>query len=81
MFIQLKPSVKIFSKSCTVSLVVRSAKITFNIFLSMQLLNAIQDGAFLGLRMGGEGAERQHISYNDETWHSYSLPKEDPKTI
>ena len=20
-----------------------------------------------------------HISYNDETWHSYALPKEDPK--
>ena len=20
-------------------------------------------------------------SYNDETWHSYALPKEDPKTI
>ena len=22
-----------------------------------------------------------HISYNDETWHSYTLPKEDPKNI
>ena len=21
------------------------------------------------------------ISYNDETWHSYTLPKEDPKNI
>ena len=21
-----------------------------------------------------------HISYNDETWHSYTLPKEDAKT-
>ena len=20
-----------------------------------------------------------HISYNDETWYSYTLPKEDPK--
>ena len=20
-----------------------------------------------------------HISYNDETWHNYTLPKEDPK--
>ena len=22
-----------------------------------------------------------HTSYNDETWHSYTLPKEDPKII
>ena len=22
-----------------------------------------------------------HISYNDGTWHSYTLPKEDPKNI
>ena len=22
-----------------------------------------------------------HICYNDETWHSYTLPKEDPKNI
>ena len=24
---------------------------------------------------------RSHISYNDETWNSYTLPKEDPKNI
>ena len=28
---------------------------------------------------GGRG--QKAISYNDETWHSYTLPKEDPKTI
>ena len=22
-----------------------------------------------------------HTSYNDETWHNYTLPKEDPKII
>ena len=22
-----------------------------------------------------------HISYNDDTWHSYTLPKVDPKNI
>ena len=22
-----------------------------------------------------------HTSYNDETWHSYTLPKEDPKNM
>ena len=22
-----------------------------------------------------------HVSYNDETWHSYTWPKEDPKNI
>ena len=33
---------------------------------------------------GGEGVGGQkssHISYNDESWHSYTLPKEDPKDI
>ena len=32
--------------------------------------------------MGFFGAShrwRPHISYNDKTWHSYTLPKEDPK--
>ena len=23
----------------------------------------------------------RHISYNDETWQSYTLPKEDPKNV
>ena len=27
------------------------------------------------------GQNLSHISYNDETWHSYTLPKEDPKNI
>ena len=22
-----------------------------------------------------------HVSYNDETWHNYKLPKENPKNI
>ena len=36
---------------------------------------------------GGGGAKRPRslksarISCNDETWHSYTLPKEDPKNI
>ena len=29
----------------------------------------------------GCGAFLSHISYNDETWHSYTLPKENPKNI
>ena len=42
--------------------------------------NPIQEGHFRGCkRMGGEGANLSHISYNDETRHSYTLPKEDPK--
>ena len=35
-------------------------------------------------RMGIFGAAHRnlsHISYNDETWHGYTLPKEDPKNI
>ena len=43
-------------------------------------LNPIQEGLFRGCsRMGSKNLS--HISYNDETWHSYTLPKEDPKTI
>ena len=36
--------------------------------------------------MGGGGGQKgpppkklSHISCNDETWHSYTLPKQDPK--
>ena len=25
--------------------------------------------------------QSQYVSHNDETWQSYSLPKEDPETI
>ena len=41
-----------------------------------QVLNRIQDGLFQDCSRMGE-----HISYNDETWHSYTLPKEDPKNV
>ena len=40
-----------------------------------------------GLGCWGGGAKRppplnmSHIFYNDETWSSYKLPKEDPKNI
>ena len=50
--------------------------------------NPIQDGLFSGLLTdGGGGGKRPppenlpHISNNDETWPSYTLPKEDPKII
>ena len=42
---------------------------------------------FFGAAREWRGAKRPplpkifHISYNDETWHSYTLPKENPKTI
>ena len=29
----------------------------------------------------GWGAKRPDISYKDETWYSYTLPKEDPEYI
>ena len=47
------------------------------------IFNPIQDGLFWGCsRMGGaKRASLSHISYNDETWHSYALPKENPKNI
>ena len=39
--------------------------------------DTIQDGPFRGCsRIGGQ---LSHKSYIYETWHSYTLPKEDPK--
>ena len=45
-------------------------------------------GAPHGVGDEGEGQKKaltssnlSHISYNDETWHSCTLPKEDPKNI
>ena len=47
----------------------------------LELFNPIQDGHFRGCSRMGEGKNLSHISYSDETWHSYTLPKEDPKSI
>ena len=62
-------------------------KITENKIMKIKLIlnvNPIQDGHFWGCsRMMEQKAPSllhlSHISYNDETWHSYTLPKEDPK--
>ena len=62
-------------------------KITENKIMKIKLIlnvNPIQDGHFWGCsRMMEQKAppllHLSHISYNDETWHSYTLPKEDPK--
>ena len=48
--------------------------------------NPIQDGHFPGCSRMGRGGKKtplpkNHKSSNDETWHSYTLPKEDPKNI
>ena len=51
--------------------------------------NPVQDGLFWGCsQMGGGGGflgpppkNPPHISYNDETWHSYTLPKKYPKNV
>ena len=45
----------------------------------------IQDGPFWGCSPMGGGKKARlpkicHTSYNNETWHSYNLPKEDPKS-
>ena len=34
-----------------------------------------------GIKKAPPPKNLSHISYNDETWHSYTLPKEDPKNI
>ena len=48
--------------------------------------NFIQDGILVGLLMDGRGKKipslkLSHISYNDKTWHCYTLPTKDPKNI
>ena len=50
------------------------------------LVNPIQDGTFWGCsRIWGTKSlaslKSSHKSYNDESWHSYTLPKEDSKNI
>ena len=56
-----------------------------HIFLETPKIYLFQDGPFRGcLRMcvrgGGMGQKEPPLtSYIDETWHSYTLPKEDPK--
>ena len=42
--------------------------------------NPIQDGPFRGFS-GMAPSLKCHISCNDETWHIYTLSKEDPKNI
>lgn len=42
-FTQLNPLVRIFSKSCTVSALLKSVKITFDMFHSIQLLRAVAE--------------------------------------
>ena len=56
---------------------------------STRHFNPIQDGFFRGCSRLGEGGglfvppslKSVTHTYNDETWHSYTLPKEDPKNI
>ena len=46
--------------------------------------NPIQDGTFWDcLRMGGGLKRLKSVTqyYNDETWLTYTLPKEDPKNM
>ena len=47
--------------------------------------NSLQDGLFGGAHRweggGGANLNLSHIAYNDETWHSYTLPMEDLKNI
>ena len=53
----------------------------------LTFLTLFRMGLFGAAHKWGGGAKRSplskicHISYNDETWHSYTLPKEDPKTV
>ena len=55
-------------------------------FFSSAAVNPIQDGPFQGCsRMGGEAKRSPslnllHISYNDETWQTYTLPRKNHVT-
>ena len=58
-------------------------KMIIYMFRTQRRINSIQDGLFRGCSrmMGGPPQNLSHIFYNDETWQSYTLPKEDPKNI
>ena len=62
------------------------AKSSDSLFEFKIKINPIQDGLFRGCsQMGGEHKgplpKICDIAYNDGTWHSYTLPKLDPKII
>ena len=64
----------------------KSQTFIFVIKTFIRSLNPIQDGLFRGCSRiateeegGPFSLNLSHISYIDETWHSYTLPKEDPK--
>ena len=58
-----------------------------SLFNKVAGLNRTQDGPFRGCSRTGEGQQAPqpllllYISYNYETWHSYTLPKEDSENI
>ena len=53
----------------------------FNSEISNNYFNPIQDGLFGDCSRIGGRVDPPHISYSNETWHSYTLPKEDPKNV
>ena len=56
-----------------------------NCYLKGSFLNPIYDESFRGCPwMEGKGPPAQNlseISYNNETWQTYNLPKEDPENV
>ena len=56
-------------------------KMIIYMFRTQRRINSIQDGLFRGCSrmMGGPPQNLSHIFYNDETWQSYTLPKEGKK--
>ena len=72
-----RQGITVFSWRVLNTQVIRKIISKYHFFLLIKakcrrVLNPVQDGLFRGC---------SHISYNDETWHSYTLPKEDPKNI
>ena len=59
----------------------RAMKVKLLTYSGWVFWGLLTDGEGGGSKMAPLPKNLSHISYNNVTWHSYTLPKEDPKNI